>query len=169
MSEDLLKRWWKRLQDLKNLHFQASNKLRTYHHRSGIPLVIFAALANAGLWAVLLDLIPSWELIFKLVLAVLGTIITVLSAIQAFLGFEKRSELHKYAATKYSSLSGEIDLLLNRSEGFKTDDLTRITDKWNLITENAPLLPKNISKDDPSINIQTPTNIYEKDSTETDR
>jgi hypothetical protein len=145
MSKDMLTGWWNRLQYLKNCHFKASNRYRVIHLWTGTPLVMFAALANAGLWAVLTDIFASSENLVKLGLAGLGTIITILSAVQAFLGFDKRSEMHKNAATRYSALSGEIDLFLNYPEKSKAEDFKLIMEKWGLITESAPLLPKKMA------------------------
>ncbi len=142
----MLTEWWNRLQYLKNCHFQASNGYRLKHFWSGIPLVILAALANAGLWAVLIDIDASRKDSINLLIAILGTIITVLSAVQAFLGFDKRSEMHKNAATKYSALSGEIDFFLHNPEEYSARDLKLIMDKWGLITESAPLLPRKMAK-----------------------
>lgn len=148
MSEqDLLTRWHRRLRFLKDIHFQAADRFRRSHHLTGIPLVILAALANAGIWAVLNDMSVLAENTLKLLLAILGAIITVLSAVQAFLSFDKRSEMHKQAAMKYSALSGDVDLLLNQSDEYTTDDLARIKDKWGMITENAPLLPRKDAND----------------------
>ena len=142
MSEaELLTTWLDRLKDLKNMHFQAADTLRRCHYLTGIPLVVIAALANAGIWAVVIDMSFLPENRVKLLLAIFGTVITVLSAVQAFLGFDKRSEMHKNAAMKYSALSGDVDLLLNQADSYKTEDLARIKDKWGMITENAPLLP----------------------------
>ena len=141
-EEDLLTIWLKRLKDLKNIHFQAAETLRRYHNFTGIPLVVLAALANAGIWAVVVDMSFMPENSVKLIIAVLGSIITVLSAVLAFLGFDKRSEMPKNAAMKYSALSGDVDLLLNQADGYRTEDLSRIKEKWGMITENAPLLPR---------------------------
>ena len=141
-EKQLLHGWWSRLKDLKDIHFEASASYSKYHHLTGIPLVILAALANAGIWAVIIDMKFMDENITKLILAVIGTFITVLSAVQAFLSFDKKSEMHKNAAMKYSSLSGDVDLLLHKDGGFKTEDLQAIKDKWGMITENSPLLPK---------------------------
>ena len=168
MSQDMLTEWWNRLQYLKDCHFRASNGYRFKHFCSGIPLVILAALANAGLWAILTDIDASREVFIKLFLAILGTIITVLSAVQAFLGFDKRSETHKNAATRYSALSGEIDLLLHHPEEYKTEDLKLIMDKWGLITESAPLLPRKMAKANKRKPLPNPDSLDESTNSESE-
>lgn len=164
----MLTEWWNRLQYLKNCHFKASNGYRFKHFCTGIPLVIFAALSNAVLWAVLIDIDASLENSIKLFLAVLGAIITVLSAVQAFLGFDKRSEMHKNAATKYSALSGEIDFFLNHHDEYTPKDLNFIMDKWGLITDSAPLLPRKMAKENKMKPLPTPESPDESTSSESE-
>ena len=78
MSEnEMLNGWYNRLRDLKDIHFEASATYSKYHHCTGIPLVILAALANAGIWSVATDMHILDENIIKLILAFIGTIITV--------------------------------------------------------------------------------------------
>ena len=55
--------------------------------------------------------------------------------------------MHKNAAMKYSSLGGDVDLLLHKEGGFASEGVHAIKDKWGVITENSPLLPqKNTNK-----------------------
>ena len=156
MSEnEMLNGWFYRLRDLKDIHFEASATYSKYHHCTGIPLVILAALANAGIWSVATDMQILDENIIKLVLAIIGTIITVLSAVQAFLSFDKKSEMHKNAAMKYSSLGGDVDLLLHKEGGFTSEEVQAIKDKWGVITENSPLLPRKHTNKKQSAEIDT--------------
>lgn len=134
--------WAGYLRDLKNRHFKASYEYGKFHRYTGIPLVILAALANAGIWGVLLEVSTNYEFLIKLTLAVIGTIITVLSAVQAFLSFDKRSEMHKNAAMKYSSLGADLEIIISSEQKVTDDRLNEIKEKWNVITENAPVLPE---------------------------
>ena len=148
--KQLVEDWSGYLRELKNRPFEASAHFSKYHRRTGIPLVALAALANTGLWAILTDINPNIEIWIKVLLALLGTVITVLSAVQAFLGFDKRSEMHKAAADKYSALGADVEILLNSEQEPKDTELREIKDKWSVITENAPVLPEDNSLTNPS-------------------
>lgn len=146
INKELPNEWAGYLRDLKNRHFQASAKFGRFHRYTGIPLVILAAIANAGIWGLVTDIQPSYKTTVELSLAVIATVITVLSAVQAFLSFDKRSEMHKNAAMKYSSLGADLEIAVNSSEEITDERLKEIKDKWNIITENAPVLPERTSK-----------------------
>ncbi|MHC4565399.1 MAG: SLATT domain-containing protein, partial [Planctomycetota bacterium] len=139
-NKELADKWVKTLRHLKNLHFQESAKLGKFHRSKGIPLVVLAAISNAGIWAVVIKINSAYETSVNLVAAIIGTIITVLAAVQAFLSFDKRSEMHKNAAMKYSSLDADLEILLHRNQDISDEDMQAIKDKWSVITENAPVL-----------------------------
>ena len=145
INKQLMEEWAGHLRDLKNRHFRAAADFGKFHRYTGIPLVILAATANAGIWSIVAGLQPGYKTPVELLLGTIATVVTVLSAVQAFLSFDKRSEMHKNAAMKYSSLGADLEILINSSEKVSETTLREIKDKWNVITENAPVLPERSS------------------------
>lgn len=141
-NKELAEKWKFYLWQLKNLHFQASSNYSSRHNWTGIPLVLLAAIANASIWSVVVDVNFMEEDVSKILLAIIATVITVLSAVQAFLGFDKKSEMHKNAAMKYSSLSADLELMLHSGNSITDEDMKAIKTNWNIVTDNAPVLPK---------------------------
>lgn len=165
MNPEKFKVCYNRLQYLKDCHFEASSKCHFWHLLTAFPLVGFAALANAGIWATIIQINEAYKNTVNIVVAILGAIVMVYSAIQAFLGLDKKSEEHKNAATRYSRLSGDVDRMLEQPENLRIEDLEIIFEKWSLITESAPLLPKKMAKRNPQKDIKDQCKKIEKPDT----
>ncbi len=139
-SKELLHKWDGWLRSHKNNHYEAAKKYTAYHQLTGIPLVVLTAIINAGIWLLLIKEFSDHEFILNLAIATLSLIVSCLAAVQAFSGFDKKSEQHKNAAVKYSALNGKVEILLNRNGDIDEAELAKLSEEWGLITENAPPL-----------------------------
>jgi len=121
-------------------HYHTAASLNWYHYATGIPLVILSAVSASSIVteAETLGIFGSYA---KLVASGLGLSVTVLAALQAFLGYEKRAAIHYKAGGQYGVLKREIDLKKELCEG---QWLVNLNARWNALTEESPIIPLRI-------------------------
>jgi hypothetical protein len=121
-------------------HYDTAASLNWYHYATGIPLVILSAMSASSIVAdaETLAIFGSYS---KLIAPGLGLSVTVLAALQAFLGYEKRAAMHYKAGGQYGALKREIDLQRDRCEG---QWLMSLNTRWNALTEESPIIPLRI-------------------------
>jgi hypothetical protein len=140
-KEQLLNHWKDRAKNVQDAHYDASASLRRLHYFTGLPLVVLSALATSNLLAEA-GIFASFTPYSKLTASVLSLLVTVLAAIQAFMGFEKRSALHYRAGAKYGAMKREIECCDPAT--IADEELTKIRQKWDALTEETPIIPLGI-------------------------
>ena len=140
-KEQILSKWKDRAKNIQDCHYDASATLKNLHYLTGLPLVVLSVVSASNLLAKA-ETIESFAPYFDLTAAILGVLVTVLAAIQTFLGFEKRSEIHYRAGAKYGSIKREIELC----DPANVDDgkLSQIRQTWDALTEDTPIIPLRI-------------------------
>ena len=137
-KEQLLRHWRDRAKNVQDSHYDASATLKRLHYSTGLPLVVLSALSTSTLLTDMAAFVPY----SKLITSILTLLVTVLAAIQAFMGFEKRSELHYRAGAKYGALKREIESCDPETMG--DEELTKIRQTWDALTEETPIIPLGI-------------------------
>jgi hypothetical protein len=140
-KEQLLARWRERAKTVQDAHYDASATLKRFHYLTGLPLVVLSALATSNILAEA-GVFPSFIPYSKLTAAILSLLVTVLAAIQAFMGFEKRSENHYRAGVKYGAMKRAIECC--DPAAIEEKELAKIRQKWDALTEETPIIPLRI-------------------------
>jgi hypothetical protein len=84
--------------------------LKRNHYRIGIPTVVLSAIVGTTVFA---TLEKDVHIGVRVVVAGISLTVAILAALQTFLRFGERAELHRIASAKYESLSNEIRLLMS--------------------------------------------------------
>jgi len=139
-SNKTLEKWRERSKNIQDCHYDTAATLKLLHYATGMTLVILTAISASNIWAdaEMFDLFKPYS---KLTDSFIALLIAVLSAVQAFLGFEKRSELHSIAGTKYGEIKREIEITPPSDEA---DLLPTLYKKWSALTAESPIIPLRI-------------------------
>jgi len=137
--EEVLKKWRERSKNIQNCHYDAATTLKTGHYATGIPLVILSAIAASNILTDA-EVLTRFAPYSKLTSSAIGLLVTVLAAAQAFLGFDKRAELHYKAGVKYGAIKREIEI----TESWDEKKLSELNHQWNSLTEESPIIPMRI-------------------------
>jgi len=140
MTPKELEDWRASVKHIQDCHYDAAASLSWQHYATGIPLVILSAVSASSL-VTDADILAMFGSYAKLVASGLALLVTVLAAIQAFLGFEKRSGLHYKAGAQYGALKREIDLYKENHDGKWLSD---VAEKWDALTTGSPIIPLRI-------------------------
>lgn len=132
--------WRRSLKHIQDSHYDAAGALHWYHYATGLPLVVCSAIAASSVVsdAKVLDVFGPYA---TLITSTLSLLVTVLAAIQTFLGFEKRSALHYKAGAKYGAIKRQLELHQGYEDGAW---LSKIADDWDKATEESPIIPLSI-------------------------
>jgi hypothetical protein len=139
---ETLEKWKSRAKFIQDSHYQAAAILKRWHWWTGLPLVVVSTISGSN---ILLDgdYSLSVEAIMKVVAGLAGLLVAILAAVQTFMGFDKRSNLHYTAGVKYGVFKRKIEILATKSP--KDEDITKflteMEDKWNSLTEESPPIP----------------------------
>jgi hypothetical protein len=119
-------------------HHNESQLLTRLHYSVGIPSVI---LSTVGSSALLASIGSQFSSTGKIIIATIGLIAAVLTALQTFLNASKRSEQHRIAAARLGSARRSIESFTRRppaSEKEWNERMTEIENLLNKISEEAP-------------------------------
>src|SRR5215831_3481065 len=135
-NEEALSKLRERSKNIQDCHYDTAATLKNYHYRIGIPLVILSAISASHILteAEVFDLFRSYS---KLTASCISLLVTILAAMQTFLGFEKRSELHYKAGVKYGAMKRKIEIMADCDE----KNLSELNTAWNALTEESPIIP----------------------------
>ncbi|HIP26458.1 MAG TPA: SLATT domain-containing protein [Flavobacteriaceae bacterium] len=124
-------------------HYLESEKYTKYHYYLGVPLMVLSGVTNVGvLYQV--DFTKIDILMVGLIISTL--LVTILSALQTFLNFYQKAELHRSMAVKYGKIKRDIEMLLERdiSKNKVDEYLQSIQNEWNNVAEMAPITPSSV-------------------------
>lgn len=144
-AKQILDKWKQRAKNIQDRHYNASATLKNTHYLTGLPLVILAAIVSSNAIGKVLD-IPFFLPYSDYITASLSLFITVLAAVQSFMSFEKRAQLHYSAGVKYGELKRKIETM---EASNPTDDqisvfLSELGRIWNSLTEESEPIPLRI-------------------------
>jgi hypothetical protein len=140
MAPEDVYRWRQSVKHIQDCHYEAAASLRWYHYATGIPLVVLSVIAGSNLVSEA-KLLEGFGPYVTLITSALSVMVTVLAAVQTFLEYEKRSELHYKAGAKYGAIKREIELHKNMQDA---QWLTAVSTQWNTLTEESPIIPLRI-------------------------
>jgi len=134
-----LDHWQASLKCTQDGHYDTAASLSRYHYVTGIPLVILSAVSASSI-------MTDAEILFgssysKLIASGLGLSVTVLAALQAFLGYEKRAAQHYNAGAEYGAIKREMDLKKDTCDG---EWLVSLSGRWDALTKDSPIIPLRI-------------------------
>jgi hypothetical protein len=137
---ELLNDWKSRVTDFQARQQKAGIELEKRHYSVGIPATIFAAIAGTTVFA---NLTKSFSYNARLAVVIISVTTAVLSALQTFLNFGKRSEEHRSNSARLGDIRRMVDIELQfppeTVEG-KRAALEKINREIAAVTDKAPLV-----------------------------
>src|SRR5262249_30451808 len=106
---DRLRDWERRCAAAAEVHFQTAEYLGRWNLFLGIPVVVLSAIVGTSLFA---TLSKDVNVGIRITAGVISVIAAVLASVQTFLRFGARSEQHRVAAERWSSIRREIEKAL---------------------------------------------------------
>ena len=135
----LLRRWQRNCRRSQIANYAAANQFSGRNYWLGIPTIILTTVVGTSVFATLQEgKIAFW---FQILLGVLSVSAAVLSALQTFFRWGEAAAKFRAAAAEYGTIKREIDQLLTTTADPPDDVLTRIREKMDTISRDAPELP----------------------------
>lgn len=145
-AEHRFELWRMRCYKSQTLHHATGRLYSRLHYLIGVLTVTFSAsLATLGF----VGIGGSLNQTIVILIAILGSISTTLSAIQTFLNYGSRAEEHQRKGFEFGEIGRDIEAILatpyedRKSIEF---EVSEISTKMNVIASDAPTIPDSILK-----------------------
>lgn len=106
---ELLLKWSAKAKVFRDAHYAASVRLRNLHYMLGFPTIILSAVVGTAVFA---TLEKSVALGLRVGVGCISVAAAILAALQTFLRFAERAELHRQAFAGFDSIVRDIELAL---------------------------------------------------------
>jgi hypothetical protein len=131
-------------------HFIAAHSYQIRHYWIGVPAIFASTVVGTTIFA---SMSNSASETVKIVAGCLSIAAAFLSGLLTFLNYGDRSKEHKVAATKYSSLRRDFELLIismtygnDTAVNVQIDKLSVIMDKLSDVASEVPNVPEGFWK-----------------------
>ncbi len=140
--EKLLAVWFERTRDKELTHEECGTRLRRWHYRFGIPIIILttAVAAVAFYWLGRPDLSDP----VKMGIGIGSGVAALLACMQTFLGLSQSADQHKIASARYGALRRSLEILKTFSPSDLNELRRSITDiqrQIDRLAETSPTIP----------------------------
>lgn len=139
----MLRRWYKRLRETQESHYEASKPLAKLNTRLGLPVVIFSTIVGTSVFA---SLSKEVNIYWKITVAVISILAAILAGLQTFLKFSEKSEAHRAIASQAGSLRRQIEQLIASGdvENISEEKLNSLREQIDKLSANAPAISEKI-------------------------
>ena len=140
--EKLITGWFERARENQLTHDDCGNRLRRWHYRFGIPIIILTTGVAAAIfyWLGRPDLSDP----IKLGIGMASGAAALLACLQTFLGLSQRADQHKIACARYGALRRSLEILKTFSPSDPIELRHAITDvqrQMDRLAETSPAVP----------------------------
>lgn len=125
ISQNIIDSWEQKIDTNQKAQYSEARKLNYWHYTIGLPATILSAIAGATL------LSQSTNPTLQIVVGVTGVVAAILTGVQTFYSFAKRSEESKATATQLGGLRRDIEIL----KQFPPDDPKELEKRIREINE----------------------------------
>lgn len=145
--DEIVAKWLARSSRIQTLHYGAAARLMRWHRWTGGFLVVLSVVEGSTL---LITLTKTTKLLphEMVITGVIGLLVAVLAAMQAFMSFETRSRLHYSAGVKYGAIKRTIEATISTDPSGKNAaaDLQKLGPEWDALTEESEPIPYSVWK-----------------------
>lgn len=149
-TEALLKDWRQRMAAASEAHYKIASSLRRKSLRLGLPVVILTSIVGTSLFATLADPEAGIPLEFKITVGSISVAAAILAALQTFLRFGERAEMHVVAADSYAVVRRDIEELLASPpnvRGTPKSCFDRLLEQMTKVGQHSPEIGDRLWKD----------------------
>lgn len=134
----LIHEWRRDMKLIFGAHYASAVEAQQQNLRLGVPVVVLSAIVGTSVFAAL-GSDPS--LLAKITVGCVSILVAVLAALQTFMRYAERAEMHREAGAKFAALHKEIDQLLVCPP--KDDDelsrwMTSFRERWDKLSLESP-------------------------------
>jgi hypothetical protein len=137
---DVLRDWQARVTDFQTRQQLKGVALEKWHYYLGIPATILAAVAGTTVFA---NLSKSFSYNARVTVVVISVATAILTALQTFMNFGKRSEQHRDVSTRLGDVRRSFDIELQfppETVAEKRAALEKLNKEIGAVTKDAPLV-----------------------------
>jgi len=145
---ETLQRYADDIRLLQLVHDRAAQLTMRRHSAFGFLIVFLATSACALSITQAIGYYGSYSLLMSMIIAVLCIVCAVLALMQTILNYLERAEKHRFAATQYSVLGRELELLyiklsdkIEQNESVALERLSDMIAQLNELSQNSPSIP----------------------------
>jgi hypothetical protein len=149
-QKKLIEEWKFRLNRAQIGHYSSSENYDSWQKIVGVCSVVLSSIVMSILF---FDFNILQNNYIKITLSILSILVAIASALQTFLAPGEKSERHRHRAVKYGALRRRLELYIanENSDEEVSKFLYDINREWDLVTEDAPVTPKNIRDKIPKV------------------
>ncbi len=144
--DELLKQWHAGIRIAHVGHRFAATHYESLNRTVGVSGAVASALVGTTLFSTLGTLTNST---LQIALGLISILAATLAALHTFFNYSELAEKHKLAASRYANLRREYEQLLTSSpekDNLLEEYLGAIREKWSLLDQESPTIPKNVYK-----------------------
>jgi len=143
----IMEKWVKRSNLIQNLHYDSAATMMRWHRWTGSVLVVLSLIEGSTLLKTLTSATKP-ALYGTIAIGVIGLVVAILAAMQAFLSFEARSRLHYIAGVKYGAIKRKLEVRFTADPDCKdaATFLEELAPEWDALTEESEPIPLRIWK-----------------------
>ena len=137
--QDMITDWQARIDLNQKAHWVCLERLDKMHFVIGLSAIILSTLAGAAL------LIGTEDQVVRVTAGSIGVLAAVLSGIQTFYNYARRSGMHRAASTQLSQLKQQIEALEKLPPRYlktQTEILLHVDERLMRIEETAPAMDR---------------------------
>lgn len=142
-ASQLLEKLFTRTCRMQDANYAAAAFFTRMSQATGLPGVILSAITATAVFSSLQESAALWIQISAGTTAILAA---VASAATAFLRFPEKAEQHRQIGSRYASLKREVELLLTFPCKDMETSLVELSQRWDALTNEAPVIPDRIWK-----------------------
>lgn len=136
--------WKSDLQLITWSHYEAASKMDAKNYILGVFVIALTAIVGTSVFATLAEEPHFWA---KIIVGLISLLATILSAMQTFLRFSERAQIHRKSGAKFGSLLAEIEQI----NAFSFEDNKKIKEwcsefrkRWDHLGLESPTVPPSI-------------------------
>lgn len=129
-------------------HYKAAQLTMRRHHALGVSIVILATMAGTISMSQAVGYLGTYQ---SFLVSMLCILCAGLAAVQTFLNYWQRAEMHKFAANQYSALARDLELMyvrydkeLEESDSDTLERLSNIIAQLEELAHTSPSIPSSI-------------------------
>ena len=140
---ELIHDWHRRSQESSFAHYDAANILSKYHFYIGVPAVGFSAIIGTTIFA---NFQNTLNLYIQIAAGFFSIITCLLIALQTFMKFDERANMHRSAGAAYGSIRRELQqIIYSADESLLSNEyLSIIREKFDRLSKESPHISENI-------------------------
>ncbi len=134
--------WYQRVVVVAHGHYRAALRFSRLNRWFGVPTVLLSTIVGTSVFASIQQKPDVWV---QMLVGSMSIAAAILSALQAFLGYNDKAEKHRIAGARYNSIGRELEQLLGEDSDFSA--LNDVRKRIDALAQESPHIPESVHEE----------------------